>query len=124
MTTFKKWISTGLLCGCALALGATNTTVPADNTKVNERDRSVTEKTAEQQGSSDRDVTLTQKIRQELTRDDSLSTYAKNVKIITENGRVTLKGPVRSEEEKNKVVAKATSVAGAGAVAVELQVAP
>jgi osmotically-inducible protein OsmY len=57
-------------------------------------------------------------------KDKSLSTYAHNVKIITQNGQVTLKGPVRSEEEKNTVEAKATEVAGENKVTSQLAIKP
>ncbi len=56
--------------------------------------------------------------------DKSLSSYAHNVKVVTTNGTVTLKGPVRSDEEKSAIEAKATEVAGAGNVTSELTVAP
>ena len=57
-------------------------------------------------------------------KDKSLSTYAHNVKIITQNGVVTLKGPVRSEEEKQAVEAKAKEIAGPGKVTSDLEVKP
>ena len=57
-------------------------------------------------------------------KDKSLSTYAHNVKIISQNGMVTLKGPVRSEEEKKSIEAKANQVAGEGKVTSELDVKP
>ncbi len=63
-------------------------------------------------------------IRKALMEDKSLSTYAHNVKIIAQNGKVTLKGPVRSEEEKSSVEQKAAQVAGAGNVNSELTVKP
>ena len=56
--------------------------------------------------------------------DKTLSTYAHNVKVITQDGRVTLKGPVCTEEEKKIVEAKATEVAGTGHVVNEMSVAP
>src|SRR5579871_1886690 len=84
----------------------------ADNTKVNERDRSQTEPTADQQKDNRSDRDITQQIRQSIMKDKSLSTYAHNIKIVTQDGQVTLKGPVRSEEEKKAVEAKATEVAG------------
>lgn len=65
-----------------------------------------------------------QKIRKSITSDKSLSTYAHNVKIISLDGKVTLKGPVRTEEEKATVVKLATDVAGPGNVTDELTVAP
>ena len=123
MKTLHSLFLVAVVWGSA-ALFAAVSNAPADNTEINQRDRSVTEKTAEQQGTSDKDLTLTQKIRQELVRDDSLSTYAHNVKVISEHGRVTLKGPVRTAEEKSKVVALAKRVAGANSVVDELQIAP
>ena len=62
------------------------------------------------------------KVRRAVVADKSLSTYAHNVKIIAQNGKVTLKGPVRSEEEKKAVEAKATEVAGDGNVTSELTI--
>jgi hyperosmotically inducible periplasmic protein len=55
---------------------------------------------------------LTKKIRQSLIADKSLSTYGHNVKIITQNGVVTLKGPVHSEEEKQTIASEAAEIAG------------
>lgn len=98
--------------------------VPADNTKVNQRDRNSSEPTADQQKENSTDRQLTQQIRRALVKDKSLSTSAHNVKIITQNGSVTLKGPVKSEEEKQAIESKATEIAGAGKVNSELQVAP
>lgn len=92
------------------------TTTPADNTKVNKRDRKHTAATADQQKENATDREISAKIRKSLMDDKDLSTYAHNVKIITRNGVVTLKGPVRSEEEKKSVEAKAAEVAGADKV--------
>jgi osmotically-inducible protein OsmY len=97
---------------------------PADNTKVNERDRSQNEPTADQQKHNRSDRDITQQIRQSIMKDKSLSTYAHNVKIITKNGQVTLKGPVRSEDEKQAIEAKAVEVAGDGKVTSELNIKP
>jgi osmotically-inducible protein OsmY len=95
-----------------------------DNTKVNKRDRAQGAVTADQQKSNPDDRQLTQKIRKAVVADKSLSTYAHNVKIISQDGAVTLKGPVRSEEEKKAVLAKAEEVAGRGKVTDELAVQP
>ena len=82
----------------------TNSSPPApDNTKVNQRDRSKTEPTADQGKNNLSDRDLTQKIRWSLMDDKSLSTSAHNVKIVAQNGQVTLKGPVASEGEKRYV---------------------
>src|SRR6266849_4003837 len=87
-----------------------------DNTRVNKRDRSKQELTADQQKMNGTDRELTRKIRRSIMNDKSLSTYAHNVKIIARNGTVTLKGPVRSEDEKKAVEAKAAEVAGAASI--------
>ena len=97
---------------------------PADNTKINQRDRSQKELTADQQGETKQDREITQKIRRALVNDKSLSTYAHNVKIITVGGMVTLKGPVRSEEEKRAVEEKAAQIAGNGNIKSEIGIAP
>jgi osmotically-inducible protein OsmY len=98
--------------------------VPADNTKVNQRDRNQNEPTADQQRENTNDRQLTAQIRRAIVKDKSLSTTAHNVKIISQNGAVTLKGPVKSEEEKQAIESKATEIAGSGKVNNELQVAP
>ena len=68
--------------------------------------------TAEQQSGSASDRHLTAQIRKSLMADKSLSTYAHNIKIITMNGAVTLKGPVKSDDEKQQIAAKAAEIAG------------
>ena len=97
---------------------------PADNTKINQRDRSQKELTADQQGETKQDREITQKIRRALVNDKSLSTYAHNVKIITVGGMVTLKGPVRSEEEKRIIEEKAAQIAGKGKIKSEIDIVP
>jgi hyperosmotically inducible periplasmic protein len=103
---------------CALATigcgqyGGSTTSRDADNTKLNERDRYAGEDTADQQKENASDRELTQKIRQSVMADSSLSTYAHNIKIISQNGTVTLKGPVNSEVEKKSIVAMAVRAAG------------
>ena len=87
-----------------------------DNTKANKRDRSASEPTADQAKENATDREIMQKIRQAIVGDESLSTYAHNVKVIAENGKVTLKGPVHTDEEKRSIEAKAVEVAGIGNV--------
>jgi hyperosmotically inducible periplasmic protein len=96
---------------------------PADNTKVNTRDRAKGAVTADQQKENASDRDLAQKIRRALMQDKTLSSYAHNVKVIAQHGQITLKGPVRSAEEKRSVEAKATEVAGAGHVTNQMSVA-
>ncbi len=100
-------------------------TLPAqqpDNTKANQRDRDKGSITADQSKSNATDRQLAQHIRKALVSDKSLSTYAHNVKVICVDGKVTLKGPVRSEEEKQTVETKAAEIAGAGNVTNDLTV--
>jgi hyperosmotically inducible protein len=94
-----------------------------DNSKVNARDGNKQAATSDQQKENASDRKLTQDIRRALTQDKSLSSYAHNVKVITRGGQVTLKGPVRTEDEKRLVEAKATEVAGAGHVSNEISIA-
>lgn len=118
-------LSSILLCGFVIASAqepAQTTTPQTDNTKVNERDRNANEATADQQKDNRTDRDITQQIRKAIVSDKSLSTYAHNVKVVTQNGMVTLKGPVRSEEEKKAVEAKASEVAGENKVTSQLDV--
>ena len=115
-----------LLGGWALA-GAQDTPSNApqpDNTRMNQRDRNSNEATADQQKMNQSDRDITKQIRQAIEKDKSISTYGHNVKVITQNGMVTLKGPVRSEEEKRAIEAKAAEVAGGDKVTNEMDVKP
>ena len=97
---------------------------PPDNTKINKRDRAKGAVTAGQQEENATDREITQKVRRALMDDKDLSTYAHNVKIVTQGGQVTLKGPVRTEDEKKAVEAKAANVAGADHVVNQISIAP
>lgn len=91
---------------------ATSGQPPADNTKTNQRDRNQNEATADQQKENGSDRALAEQVRRALVKDKSLSTYAHNIKVIAQNGVVTLKGPVHSDEEKQAIEAKAAEAAG------------
>ena len=119
--TVHAIVLTGVSMFFAIAVNAQ--TVP-DNTKVNTRDRAKGAVTADQQRDNAGDREITQKIRQSLMKDKALSSYAHNVKVIAQGGQVTLKGPVRSDDEKRAVEAKATEVAGAGHVTNQMSVVP
>jgi len=93
-----------------------------DNTKVNKRDQGPGAVTADQQKMIAADRDLTAKIRKAVIADKTLSTYAHNVKIISQDGTVTLKGPVRSEDEIKSILAKAAEIAGADKVDNEMAV--
>jgi len=113
-----------LTCLSALNLAALandNATKP-DNTATNERDRSGETKTSGDQSNSSADLKITQAIRQALMKDRELSTTAKNIKVITANGQVTLRGPVKSAQEKAKIDQIAKSTAGGAQIDDQLEV--
>lgn len=116
-------LSCSLLIGGALPSALAQDARP-DNTKVNKRDRSEGAPTAGQQSNAKSDQELTRQIRRSIVKDKSLSTYAHNVKIITRDGAVTLRGPVRSEQEKDTIAKIAGDAAGSGKVTNELEIAP
>ncbi len=95
-----------------------------DNTKMNKGDANKDATTADQQKMNPGDRAITQKIRAEIMKDKTLSTYAHNVKIITQDGKVTLKGPVRTQDEKASVEGKASAVAGDGNVTSQIEIVP
>lgn len=112
---YTKSVLTVLFCTVTIiGCGETRDTraLAPDNTEVNERDRNAGQVTADQQNESGTDRDLSAEIRQSVMRDDSLSTNAKNIKIISQDGGVTLKGPVDSEGERQSIVAKAVAAAG------------
>ena len=105
-------VAAGLLIGAGAPAHAQSNPPQPDNTKTNQRDRDSGEPTADQQKMTPEDRALASKIRRAIVADKSLSTYAHNVKIISQNGTVTLKGPVRSDDEVKSIVAKATDATG------------
>jgi len=111
--------------GCTVALGlAFAQQTQPDNTKMNKGDANKSAVTADQQKMNVSDRQLTQKVRKAVVSDKGLSTYAHNIKIIAQNGKVTLKGPVRSDDEKQAIASKAEGIAGAGNIDNELTVKP
>lgn len=126
LLTSRMLLSAGLLTG-AWAVAQDSSQQPApDNTEVNQRDRDSSQPTADRQKDNRSDWEITQQIRQAVMKDSSLSSssYAHNVKIVSQNGMVTLKGPVRSEEDKQSIAAKAAEVVGADKVTNQLEVKP
>lgn len=125
----KKSLS---LLGASLFLGASLVAMPiqqgqqpaADNSKTNQGDANQGAVTADQQKMNPADRATAKQIRSAIYKDKTLSTYAHNIKVIVQDGKVTLKGPVRTEDEKAGIEAKAVSVAGADNVTNQLQVAP
>ena len=94
----------------------------ADNTALNQRDRSGETQTSGDQSNSPADLKITQAVRQALMKDDGLSMTAKNIKVITADGKVTLRGPVETAEEKAKIDQLAKSAAGDAQINNELEV--
>ena len=94
----------------------------ADNTATNQRDRSGETATSGDQSNSSADLKITQAIRQALMKDGELSTTAKNIKVITANGQVTLRGPVNNAQEKAKIDQIARSATGGVQVVDQLDV--
>lgn len=93
-----------------------------DNTKVNERDRNAAALTPTDQRENQTDLKITQQIRQNVMADGKLSFTAKNVKIITAGGKVTLRGPVKTAEERSAIEAAARKVAGVSQVDNQIEV--
>jgi osmotically-inducible protein OsmY len=109
--------------GLSVVAQPPSTTRP-DNTGVNQRDRAAGAVTADQQGNSKADIDRTAAIRRSINSQKNLSTAARNAKVITLDGRVTLRGPVRDQAEKDTLGKLAAEVAGAHNVRNELELAP
>lgn len=126
-----KSILFALICTLGLAgcnqkttpdpVASSNRPVDRDNTGVNVRDRNDAAKTPIDQNENKKDVDITAEIRKRVV-DTKMSVNAQNVKIITQDGRVTLRGPVKSAEEKKTIEDMAVAVAGAGNVTSQLEV--
>jgi len=101
---------------------ASSDSTEADNTKRNSSEENKNTNTAEKQSNSKDDLTLTQKVRQAVMKDGSLSMNAKNVKIIAQDGKITLKGPVDSQQEKDTIGTEAGEIAGKDKVDNQLEV--
>ena len=110
------------LCAVSLAAIAADDKTKPDNTATNERDRSGETQTSGDQSNSSADLKITQAIRQALMKDGELSMTAKNIKIITDNGQVTLRGPVKNAQEKAKIDQLARSAAGGAKIDDQLDV--
>ena len=114
-----------------LVLGATISGVPLievaqqapapDNTKANAQ---ADQNTADKQSNTATDRALTQQVRKAIMQDKSMSTYAHNLKVVTQNGQVTLSRPVRTDEEKQAIVQKAAEIAGQDRIVDQISVAP
>lgn len=117
-------ISTMFVMAVVLSVGVQSASFAemADNTGVNARDKAPEAVTADAQSQSPEDMKITADIRSGILSDQALSTYAHNIKIIVQNGKVTLKGPVRSSDEQEKIKDIASGVVGYGNISNELDV--
>jgi hyperosmotically inducible periplasmic protein len=115
-------LSYALLGLSPVVMAQDTSSVAPDNSAVNARDRNPNAITAGQQANVKTDVELTREIRRSVIKDHSLSMMAHNVKIVTANGNVTLRGPVETEDEKNDIASKAQAIAGADKVDNQLEV--
>lgn len=115
--------------GCSKPAAEENTekmgapTEAADNSGRNERDKGGSTLTPGDQAENETDRTITQQIRQQVVKGDDLSINAKNVKIITVDGVVTLRGPVQSAEERQEIASVAKRVDGVKSVDNQLEIA-
>jgi hyperosmotically inducible periplasmic protein len=131
LTTMKTWalLSFASLLGGSLLfpVGASfaqaDANRTADNTSINQRDRGHETLTPIDQSNKPADLQMTQEIRRAIVKDNDLSVDAKNIKIITVDGAVTLRGPVKTEQEKADISAKAAQLAGDTNVHNQLEVA-
>jgi hyperosmotically inducible periplasmic protein len=110
------------LIGTGALLAQESTPLAPDNSAVNARDRDAGAVTADQQSNAKNDVELTRRIRRAVTKDQRLSMMARNVKIISADGGVTLRGPVESEKEKRTIAHIARKIAGTDKIDNQLEV--
>lgn len=127
VNSIMKRITLSILCLSALTFSVLAADKPeaspaADNTGKNDRDRSGETKTSGDQSNSPEDIKMTAAIRRAVVADDSLGMMAKNVKIITADGMVTLRGPVNTAAEKMTIEKLAKGEAGKAKIANQLEV--
>jgi hyperosmotically inducible protein len=115
-------VSSAMFGLASTALAQSSMPVAPNNTAINVRDRAPDAMTAGEQSSAKGDVDLTRNIRRAVVKDHSLSILAHNVKIISADGKVTLRGPVNTEKEKIAIASKARAIAGPGNVDNQLEV--
>ncbi|MGH9729838.1 MAG: BON domain-containing protein [Candidatus Acidiferrales bacterium] len=120
LSWFASVVLLAILLVCSVPSRAAAQQTPPDNTKKNQNAGI----TADQQKNNSSDLQITRRIRRLIINDKTLSTYAHNIKVITRDGHVTLKGPVNSRKEKEVIAAKASEVAGQGNVTDEIRIVP
>jgi hyperosmotically inducible periplasmic protein len=115
-------LSSALLGLGSVTMAQDSAPTAPNNSAVNVRDRAPNAITADQQSNTKSDVAITREIRRAVVKDQSLSMLAHNVKIISENGKVTLRGPVNTKKERIAIARAARAVAGRGNVDNQIEV--
>jgi len=118
-----KWIATAVAFGC-LAFQSPGVAATQDSPTAAQAKEQAKKPTADQAKNTNTDLQTMKNIRKAVMDDKTLSTTAHNVKIVSQHGKVTLKGQVKTEEEKSTITKLATDIAGAGNVTDEMVVAP
>ncbi|MGE5214551.1 MAG: BON domain-containing protein [Nitrospirota bacterium] len=121
-TMIRALLVVATICTTSMAAVAADEKTNPDNTAINKRDRSGETNTSGDQSNSSADLKTTQAVRQALMKDNELSMTAKNIKVITSNGQVTLRGPVKGAQEKAKIDQVAKSAAGGAQIINQLDV--
>jgi hyperosmotically inducible periplasmic protein len=125
MTKLLKSLHLIAVTGTVLSLSIAGVAATAQdqNTKPdNSTQNKNQDQTAQNQSSAASDRELTAKVRKAIIADKDLSTYAHNIKIITQNGTVTLKGPVKSDDEKQKIESDVAGVVSHDSIVNQLTV--
>ncbi len=120
---FASLLAGSFLFPVGAGFGQTDANRAADNSAINQRDSGHETLTPIDQSNKPSDLKMTQQIRRAIVKDEGLSTAARNIKIITIDGAVTLRGPVKTDQEKADIAAKAAQLAGDSNVHNELEVA-
>ena len=121
-TALALVLSSALLGLGSVTMAQDSIPTAPNNSAVNVRDRTPDAMTADQQSNTKSDVAITSEIRRAVVKDQSLSMLAHNVKIISENGKVTLRGPVNTKKERIAIARAARAVAGRGNVDYQIEI--
>jgi hyperosmotically inducible periplasmic protein len=121
-TALALVLSSALLGLGSVTMAQDSIPTAPNNSAVNVRDRTPDAMTADQQSNTKSDMTTTREIRKAVVKDHSLSILSHNVKIVSVNGKVTLRGPVNTEKEKVAIASKARAIAGRGNVDNQIEV--
>ena len=116
------FLTSSIVLSAVVGGSSCSKTPQPDNTKFNERDRTMTSVTPLSQGNNRADLDTTQSIRRAIMQVEGLSVDAKNIKIITADGVVTLRGPVKSDAERQAIETAAKAAAGSNRVENQIEI--